>query len=141
MLIKISNRLIKVYSQLLEAYERNKWYKYHVIAKCTAANCKIVILQEAQTAVMKIDVDVKAVSKLAQGLYGDRDLNPELDQLVQAAEKTINIMGELNNSLKCDQLHRYIIYFFYYRFILRQFLIMDEYSDSKFWGGISSLFI
>ena len=112
MLIKISNRLIKVYSQLLEAYERNKWYRYHVIAKCTAANCKIVILQEAQTAVMKIDVDVKAVSKLAQGLYGDRDLNPELDQLVQAAEKTINIMGELNNSLKCDQLHRYIIYFF-----------------------------
>ena len=64
-------------------------------------------LEEAQTAVMSIDVDVKAVNKLSQGLYGDRDLNPELNQLVQASQKTINIMGELNNSLKCDQLHRF----------------------------------
>ena len=58
---------------------------------------------------MKIDTYVKIVSRISRNLYGDKDLNPSLDQLVTGSQQTINIMGELNNSLKCDQLYRYII--------------------------------
>ena len=57
---------------------------------------------------MKIDTYVKIVSRISRNLYGDKDLNPSLDQLVTGSQQTINIMGELNNSLKCDQLYRYI---------------------------------
>ena len=57
---------------------------------------------------MTIDTYVKSVSKISRNLYGDKDLNPALDELVTGSQQTINIMGELNNSLKCDQLYRYL---------------------------------
>jgi len=63
-------------------------------------------LQEAQRAVMSIDTYVKSVSSISRTLYSDTQLNPQLDHMVQASQQTIDIMGELNNSLKCDQLYR-----------------------------------
>ena len=55
---------------------------------------------------MSIDTYVKKVSVISRTLYSDTQLNPQLDQMVTAIDKTIDIMGELNNSLKCDQLNR-----------------------------------
>jgi len=63
-------------------------------------------LQEAQKAVMDIDAYVKRLNIISKSLYSDTTLNPELSQLIQASQQTINIMGELNNSLNCDQIHR-----------------------------------
>ncbi len=56
---------------------------------------------------MSIDNYVKSVSAISRTLYSDTQLNPQLDHMVQASQQTIDIMGELNNSLKCDQLYRY----------------------------------
>ena len=56
---------------------------------------------------MSIDNYVKGVSSISRTLYSDTQLNPQLDHMVQASQQTIDIMGELNNSLKCDQLYRY----------------------------------
>ena len=55
---------------------------------------------------MSIDTYVKSVSSISRTLYSDTQLNPQLDHMVQASQQTIDIMGELNNSLKCDQLYR-----------------------------------
>ena len=55
---------------------------------------------------LSIDEYVKRVNSISKSLYSDTTLNPELSQLIQASQQTINIMGELNNSLKCDQLYR-----------------------------------
>lgn len=63
-------------------------------------------LEESQNAVMSIDGYVKNINKISRNLFSDTDLNPELDKLVQASQQTLQIMGELNNSLKCDQLYR-----------------------------------
>ena len=57
---------------------------------------------------MSIDTYVKSVSSISRTLYSDTQLNPQLDHMVQASQQTIDIMGELNNSLKCDQLYRQI---------------------------------
>jgi len=63
-------------------------------------------LEDSQNAVMSIDSYVKNVNKVSRNIFSDSELNPELDQLVQASQQTLQIMGELNNSLKCDQLYR-----------------------------------
>ena len=62
--------------------------------------------QESQSAVLAIDDYVKKVSSISRRWYSDSQLNPQLDRLVQASHQTVEIMGELHNSLKCDQLFR-----------------------------------
>ena len=56
---------------------------------------------------LAIDDYVKKVSSISRRWYSDSQLNPQLDRLVQASHQTLEIMGELHNSLKCDQLYRY----------------------------------
>jgi len=65
-----------------------------------------VVCQESQSAVLAIDDYVKKVSSISRRWYSDSQLNPQLDRLVQASHQTLEIMGELHNSLKCDQLYR-----------------------------------
>jgi hypothetical protein len=60
--------------------------------------------------VLAIDDYVKKVSSISRRWYSDSQLNPQLDRLVQASHQTLEIMGELHNSLKCDQLYRSVIF-------------------------------
>jgi hypothetical protein len=68
-------------------------------------------VQESQSAVLAIDDYVKKVSSISRRWYSDSQLNPQLDRLVQASHQTLEIMGELHNSLKCDQLYRSVLCF------------------------------
>ena len=68
-------------------------------------------VQESQSAVLAIDDYVKKVSSISRRWYSDSQLNPQLDRLVQASHQALEIMGELHNSLKCDQLYRSFIFF------------------------------
>jgi hypothetical protein len=67
------------------------------------------MVQESQSAVLAIDDYVKKVSSISRRWYSDSQLNPQLDRLVQASHQTVEIMGELHNSLKCDQLYRLVL--------------------------------
>jgi hypothetical protein len=61
--------------------------------------------------VLAIDDYVKKVSSISRPWYSDSQLNPQLDRLVQASHQALEIMGQLHNSLKCDQLYRSFIFF------------------------------
>ena len=74
----------------------------------TVLSCNV---QESQSAVLAIDDYVKKVSSISRRWYSDSQLNPQLDRLVQASHQALEIMGELHNSLKCDQLYRSFIFF------------------------------
>ena len=69
---------------------------------------ELIDLQEAQSAVESIETYVNSLSRLSKTLYADTELNPELGRVVKASGETITIMGDLNNSLKCDQVFRWI---------------------------------
>jgi len=64
-------------------------------------------LQDSQRTVMDIGESVKRVNLLARQHYRENQLYPALSKLMEASETTVTLMGDLNNSLKCDSLFRF----------------------------------
>ena len=56
---------------------------------------------------MDIGESVKRVNLLARQHYRENQLYPALSKLMEASETTVTLMGDLNNSLKCDSLFRW----------------------------------
>lgn len=55
---------------------------------------------------MDIGESVKRVNLLARQHYRENQLYPALSRLMEASENTVTLIGDLNNSLKCDSLFR-----------------------------------
>ena len=49
---------------------------------------------------------MKRVNAIARQHYRENQLNPSLANLVEASANTVTLMGDLNNSLKCEPLYR-----------------------------------
>eukprot|EP00092_Neocalanus_flemingeri_P003862 GFUD01004158.1.p1 GENE.GFUD01004158.1~~GFUD01004158.1.p1 ORF type:complete len:631 (-),score=66.99 GFUD01004158.1:1491-3383(-) len=64
-------------------------------------------LRESQRAVFDIEESVNRVNTIAKQHYKENQLNPSLANLVEASANTVTLMGDLNNSLKCDPLYRF----------------------------------
>jgi len=64
-------------------------------------------LRDSQRAVFDIEDSVKRVNAIARQHYRESQLNPSLAKLMEASANTVTLMGDLNNSLKCDPLYRF----------------------------------
>ena len=58
---------------------------------------------------MDIGESVKVVDLLARQSYREHQLEPFLSKLKEEADNTVTLIGDLNESLKCESLFRSVI--------------------------------
>ena len=71
-------------------------------------NFLILFCQDSQRTVMDIGDWVNKVNSIARQHYREKDLYPALTNLVDASSNTVTLMGDLNNSLNCKPLFRWV---------------------------------
>ena len=72
-------------------------------------NKYFLYFQDSQRAVMDIGESVKVVDLLARQSYREHQLEPFLSKLKEEADNTVTLIGDLNESLKCESLFRSVI--------------------------------